>query len=254
MSSPNEMESLDQHIVEAASRMVEKIVEVVNNQEQEADPLGMTVDAMIRQVAVLLEKQKEFYSWQASTKVDIGYHWTSPDNLKSIRAHGLLTRAELQARKITPKTTHGTVHGDGIYTAFGPISSFEKYGSQCFMVARLQGVSMSVDPYINETQLSSAVNSVLAGYTCVLKSSWQCVPLMTFTRPVEDWDKIHQCHVNHRHSFQPDSFQPDRAADRRTGLDHGYRLRCPRNPLQVRQEPNGHLCQKGQTKSIPRAV
>lgn len=108
-----------------------------------------------------------------------GYHYTDKENLKTICWRGLLSKAERSEKKITEQRYTGSVYGEGIYTADGPISS-QGYGNTGLLVARLPGVSMDHQQCGNEYK--SGNHSITCGNSdwMVLEKTSQCLVLAQF--------------------------------------------------------------------------
>jgi hypothetical protein len=119
----------------------------------------------------MLAKQREFKSSRRCGVVDIGFHYTSAANLRTIRTCGLLTLKE-RAQKNIISRHNGSSNGDGIYTCDNHTAyRSSSYGTVCLLVARLKGATTNaIVP-----DVTYVCNSVV-----VLRSSAQCVPLIHF--------------------------------------------------------------------------
>ena len=78
------------------------------------------LEDMIEMMERFLETQQLFRSAGKPWEVDIGYHYTTPDNMGSIRTVGLLSQPERHERGITSSRFNGRVYGNGIYTGNNP--------------------------------------------------------------------------------------------------------------------------------------
>lgn len=180
-----------------ASALVSNIVPIASRNEMS---LGMDSDSMVAKFKEMVLKQQEFASGDRPCYVDIGYHWTDTSKMDSIRVRGLLTRAELESRRLAAAINHKNCvkYGDGIYIAENPTSQFSMGTMTCLMVARVkgrQGVSKlrtlarsELDDVIKKFDTIVGVSS----WEKVLKSSEQCVPLVCFDSAAlkEDEQKI----------------------------------------------------------------
>lgn len=105
---------------------VQRIIQLVNDAKKEF-PLSahqfdsVATDDMVYMAERILEKQQEFLKNGIPSYIDVGYHYTHPDNMRKIRSNGLLTLAERKAKSIHSRN-HGSVFGDGIYIANYPTS------------------------------------------------------------------------------------------------------------------------------------
>ena len=64
----------------------------------------------------MLVKQEEFRKAGKPCVIDLGFHYTQPENLQSIQAGGLMTKQERDSNKIRARH-NGSALGDGVYTA-----------------------------------------------------------------------------------------------------------------------------------------
>ena len=132
-----------------------------------------------------MKAQDRFFKEGRPTHVDVGYHYTKPDNLESISCSGLLSLRERRDHGIV-SNFNGASHGDGIYTAPNP-SSFHKFGDIGVMVVRLQGTS-SISPRgrnydCDNNSVRVVKKKQRAGEESftVLQQSCQCLPVIQFT-------------------------------------------------------------------------
>ena len=131
----------------------------------------LATDDLVWLVDQLLKKQEELKAQNISTHVDIGIHYTKPENLTRIRTDGLLSAKERTDRKIA-SNFNGAAYGDGIYTCDNPTTyRNQAYGNIGLIVARLKGKTSSVID--TDTYYRSPL--------CVLRSSNQVAPLLQFT-------------------------------------------------------------------------
>ncbi|KAL7561648.1 hypothetical protein ACA910_018539 [Epithemia clementina (nom. ined.)] len=176
------------------------------------------MDDMVPMAEHLIALQERFETDGKPVHVDIGFHWTQPNNLSRIQTDGLLTKAERDARNIAANF-NGSALGDGIYTASDPYSFCgTHYGPICIVVARLKGITITptrpkyiavggVQGNATTTSTGSSTGSVgdtvVSGTVNVLKTSAQCIPLLYFSdtwiRPDDpNWEgnlAVHECHV-----------------------------------------------------------
>jgi hypothetical protein len=120
----------------------------------------------------LFEQQLEFIRLERPADLDIGFHYTTPENLDSIRSEGLLTKPERAEREARGIESHfnGSSRGDGVYTSHTPTGYH--YGTICLTVLRLQGTS-SREIFTSTTP--DDVTTASYGPACVvLRSSSQC--------------------------------------------------------------------------------
>ena len=144
----------------------------------------------------MLELQREFVVEKKTPGyIDIGYHYTNPENIPSILRSGLLSKDDRTIEKIAASRNHGSVFGNGCYTGNNPYD-FSRYGDTCLLVARLQGSTARVPKYLprNEEVIADTIigNKIehpirigqdgwpVSGYEVVLRSSSQCSSLIMF--------------------------------------------------------------------------
>ena len=115
------------------------------------------------------------------TKVDIGYHYTTKQNLEKIKERGLLTKAEREAMGIYAKH-NGSVHGDGVYTGNNMFAFMgSNFGNIGLLVARLRGKEQKqCFPRRDWDDEDTRVAGVGISEMVVLKESSQCIPLVDF--------------------------------------------------------------------------
>jgi Deltex C-terminal domain/Ring finger domain len=161
-------------------------------------------DDMVFFAERLFQRHEEFAKVGKDVHVDIGYHYTTSKNLHCIRFTGLLSEAEramqgVTASTATSTTNNGATFGDGIYTGNNPFSYHEfRGGDKCLFVARLKGRTHGVGQSMQDKiavansgpdPAAETADTVLGRYgdtdeVCVLKSSSQCVALVTFDSPL----------------------------------------------------------------------
>lgn len=136
----------------------------------------------------LLLAQEEFRRAGKPAKVDLGYHYTSKQNLSSIQKHGLLTLAERRTQNIKACIDHGSQYGDGIYTSSNPYGHHGRYGDVGLLVARLLGSTGEGNvsgcrgaradglPTVDSTIASRSTNQEIV----VMFTSKQCIPIFQF--------------------------------------------------------------------------
>ena len=119
--------------------------------------------------------------------------------MEAIRTNGLLTKGERDNRKIQSASIHGSVFGDGLYTANNP-TAFSNYGEVGLLVGRLQGHTVRV-PRSLPRNASIATNTIIGDkllmaqpvdgegwpttdsyHEVVLQSSAQCLPMVKYDR------------------------------------------------------------------------
>ena len=115
--------------------------------------------------------------------VDIAYHSTLSENLKSIEAQGLLSRREREEKNIYVKS-NGSFYGDGVYCSTNPSSIGN--GDTMILLARLKGAELRVqgaELFHNVTTKGSFYHTkaILKTDACVLQNGYQCVPLFSFS-------------------------------------------------------------------------
>jgi hypothetical protein len=98
-------------------------------------------DDMVLMVEQMLEEKAKFQEKGYNTKVDTGFHYTTRENIENIQANGLMSKNELNSKQICHGSGHGSMYGNGIYTANNP-TEFKRYGEVGLIVARLKGDSI----------------------------------------------------------------------------------------------------------------
>ncbi|GFH49706.1 hypothetical protein CTEN210_06182 [Chaetoceros tenuissimus] len=186
--------------------VVQRIIQLVNDAKKEF-PLSahqfdsVATDDMVYMAERILDKQQEFLKKGIPSYIDVGYHYTHPDNMRKIRSNGLLTQAERDAKSINSRK-QGSFFGDGIYTANYP-TSFARYGEQGLLVARLIGKSVRVPKPLscltssNCLDIASSSNTIVGDKSTSLSSGWpgtdqhheivlktssQCLPMVRYDR------------------------------------------------------------------------
>jgi hypothetical protein len=134
---------------------------------------------MVFQTEALLQTREEFLAQGKPVRVDIGYHYTRPENMSKIRTDGLLTKSERDTKGIQSHH-HGSAYGDGVYTADNPaLYSDGRYGSLGLMVARLQGTTSKTHSVSGSSGKESYDTYVSPAMTVLSRSS-QCLAMMEF--------------------------------------------------------------------------
>ena len=155
-----------------------KSMEQTIMQASQSSNTGVTtvaVDDLVWLARRMMKKQEVFTSTSIPAMVDLGFHWTQPENMKMIKTDGLLSKRERTERQIQAKH-NGSAYGDGIYTSdYHTSHRHGGYGPICLLVARLKGTTSSVATDHQATCVNST-NTIV-----VLRSSDQCVPLLQFT-------------------------------------------------------------------------
>jgi hypothetical protein len=143
----------------------------------------VSLDAMVFLAERLLEAQEQFRTEGAAQgrpcSIDIGYHYTKPENLDHIQTDGLLNRADRDSRQIL-SSSNGARYGEGIYTGSDP-QSFSDYGPVGLMVLRLKGVEMDADEAgKGYSKGNNSITSLKRPGLVVLEKSEQCLPVIQF--------------------------------------------------------------------------
>lgn len=153
----------------------------------------VAVDDMVEMAERLFEAQAVFDIERKPTHVDIGYHYTRSANLRKIRTHGLLTKAERFQKSVEPVHYNGSAFGDGVYTGSNPYSH-RSYGDVGLLVARLKGKVNTRDRHWRasggrfeqesreEDFDTGTKNAGKDDEMIILRSSVQCVPLSRFPK------------------------------------------------------------------------
>jgi hypothetical protein len=190
------VDECDQHDLEQrvdgiswrAWKLVKDLFETCHNlqRSQEAPPsleierFAWDEDTMVSFVQRLVQTQEIFRKAGKPTHMDVGYHFTKTQYLPSIRVHGLLTKAERQARNIDSRH-NGAAFGDGICTG-NNCFTFANYGDTGLSVARLRGETQTATHQgqgfvVGGTALA---NPNRIDEMVILQHSNQCVPLLKF--------------------------------------------------------------------------
>mmetsp|Transcript_13666 Transcript_13666/g.31764 ORF Transcript_13666/g.31764 Transcript_13666/m.31764 type:complete len:133 (-) Transcript_13666:341-739(-) len=94
----------------------------------------VVTEAMV--VQRFTECQKWFQDNGMPSDVTLGYRFTDSVNMRSIRQHGLQTRAEQKRNRTKSSRTGGATFGNGIYLGNNP-DAFSGYGDVGLFVAIL---------------------------------------------------------------------------------------------------------------------
>ena len=166
-------------------------------------------DDMVFLAANMFRQQDAFYSAGKPVHVDLGFHYTRPDNVSRIRTDGLLSKAEREGLGIS-SFYNGSVYGDGIYTSDDhSLGCFGDYGDIGIIVgkekhvatvelwfvssfartrhthpflcsARLKGTDKNDVSFSGDHDCNQSLDSAIT----VLKTSAQCLALVEFHRSV----------------------------------------------------------------------
>jgi len=128
--------------------VVQRVIKLVQDLKKGnlmyADDINeVAIDDMVYMAERLLETQQDFMDTNIPSYVDVGFHYTSPNNMDAIRENGLLTKSERSHRNVQAVKNHGSVFGEGVYTGNNPIV-WSNYGSLGLVVARLPGSNIRV--------------------------------------------------------------------------------------------------------------
>jgi deltex-like protein len=149
----------------------------------------VAVDDIVALTERLLQHQEIFYEASKPFQVDLGYHYTQPENLQKIQAGGLLTKQERAEQKVEAKY-NGSVWGDGVYTAdhaYSFMSQLQRFGTLGLLVVRLRG--QEGFPAVVRDGLTmmpagplpgAECDSVIAPSIVVLRQSSQCVAVLSY--------------------------------------------------------------------------
>jgi Deltex C-terminal domain len=137
--------------------------------------------SMLAATSRMLQTQEDFHFAGKPTRVSLGYHYTSIENVPNICAHGLLSPKERTDKNIKPQKEHGEVFGKGIYTAANPRVYHGSYGSLGIVVLQLLGKNKDFEEQKDSVECDSVtVHRHQFGEIVVLSSSQQCVPVLGF--------------------------------------------------------------------------
>ena len=198
-----ELHAMKETMLGKSILLVEHIIQTISSYSTAYDTLNaidikpVVKDDMVFLMERMLKTQAEYKSLGHKSHLDTGYHYTSKPNMAHIRTNGLMSQKERLSQKIRVGG-HGSAFGDGVYTANNP-TCFQSYGELGLLVARLQGASVRVapfpQPFIKGEDVNDATTIVgnktvrngqwpkLDDYDeVVLKSSFQCVPMIQFNR------------------------------------------------------------------------
>ena len=140
---------------------------------------SMATDNMVDHVERLLVRQEALKVLGVCHTVDLGYHFTEPGNLETIRQHGLLTRKECASKGISGKKC-GVTYNDGIYTCNNHKTHRKStFGPTGLLVMRLQGMTT---PDHKLVPAATYVNQSMV----VLRCAAQCVVVLAFDESTSD--------------------------------------------------------------------
>ena len=209
-----ENEKMNDHVDGKAYMFVERVLEkhrelATGNPIIDSLTSAVARDDMVFMAIKMLQLHESFSSDLKPSRVDIGYHYTRPENMDRIRTDGLMTHAERTAHSVGA-LHNGSAFGDGVYTGNNPFA-FKSFGEAGLVVARLKGnaerrgldlgraprrgPSPDVDTVIGNKGLGLVTRyrrgrRLASGEEeededqfddeVVLQSSYQCVPLVRF--------------------------------------------------------------------------
>lgn len=82
-------------------RVIKLVQDLKNGNLMYADDINeVAIDDMVYMAERLLETQQDFVDTNIPSYVDVGFHYTSPDNMDAIRENGLLTKSERSHRNV----------------------------------------------------------------------------------------------------------------------------------------------------------
>jgi hypothetical protein len=138
-------------------------------------------DDIIRLAKRFLDAQMDFSERNIPIHVDIAYHHTRGENLKTIQSNGLLSHSERKIQNIVSKH-NGSVYGDGIYCSSDPMRhAFKHYGDTTILLARMKGVEeYNRFRFPNKDYKGYNTLNVSRAEFCVLQNGNQCIPLFRF--------------------------------------------------------------------------
>lgn len=121
--------------------LVQKVIQIVEPYRSAGiEPLG--IDDAVFLAERFMQCQDQFQSDGKPTRVYVGFHYTDPENIDSIRGDGLLTIDD-RIKYGNINNNNVAVFGDGVYTGGNP-TAFEKYGDVGLIVAVLKGWTKKV--------------------------------------------------------------------------------------------------------------
>eukprot|EP00985_Skeletonema_marinoi_P004726 scaffold2051_cov139-Skeletonema_marinoi.AAC.10 len=180
----------------------------------------ITQDDMVFFTENMLRLQQEYVLKGINGHIDVGYHYTSSEHIANIRQHGLLTRRDRNDQQLNA-TFHGSVFGDGIYTANNP-DNFSAYGNTGVLVARLPGKMIRVRGSLPSNTMVDA-NTIVGdkmkditsqqvdtdnwplngdNHEIVMRSSAQCVPMIKYDARSRKTKKGKECINNMEKGLQ----------------------------------------------------
>jgi hypothetical protein len=115
---------------------------------------------------------------------DLGFHYTKPEYLASIKTGGLLTKKDRDSRNVSAQH-NGSAYGDGVYTCDNPRGTWnQRYGNTGLLVARLQGKTGSIRDK-NPDNIHTVISQ--SNKWAVLKTSEQCIALFQYDGTQLTW-------------------------------------------------------------------
>jgi len=181
---------------------------------------AVTREDMFHFAKAMLELQQEFLKQRINGYIDVGYHYTASTHMANIRQHGLLTKKDRDSQRVN-STLHGSVFGDGIYTANNP-DNFSSYGNTGVLVARLTGkmvrVARSLLPntkvdantIVGDKMMTSLSTPLDKDgwplkddfHEIVLRSSAQCLPMISYDSRARQTKEGQKCIKNMEKGLQ----------------------------------------------------
>jgi hypothetical protein len=177
-----------QEVMNIQKLMIQKLMQSSTSSMDHQQIDAVARDDMVALVEQMLQLQSVFETSGKPVTVDIGFHYTTPQNADNIRENGLITKTDRAAANVTAPP-HGSVFGDGIYTGNNPYY-FKNSGDVGLLVARLQGVVETSSSKSAKASVSANVDTVVgnkrgAQYPyydeVILQRSAQCVPLIRYS-------------------------------------------------------------------------
>jgi hypothetical protein len=170
-----------------AWKFVQEVVELHKCLSEEATQVSLdsflapvATDDIVSLTEDLIETQTEFRQANKPFEADIGYHYTKQENMRRIKADGLMSRSDRRSLGIRA-AYNGSSYGDGVYTGNNPTDHFGRYGAVGLLVVRLKGNTgvfrsqasdLGIDTFLNAPGPSARI--------VVLRQSSQCVAVFRF--------------------------------------------------------------------------
>jgi hypothetical protein len=139
---------------------VQEIIALVNKTRENGVAFDtITQDDMVYCAENMFNLQQQFISNGINGYIDTGYHYTDSKHIANIRQHGLLTRSDRNTQQVN-SFFHGSIFGDGIYTANNP-DNFSSYGNTGLLVARLPGKIVRARGFLPTNTSVDDVNTIV---------------------------------------------------------------------------------------------